>query len=32
MSTGETTTREVLLCPDGPVLIPGPVTVEDGVG
>ena len=32
MSTGETTTREVLLCPDGPVLIPGPVTVEDEQG
>ncbi|MEE3126345.1 MAG: CDGSH iron-sulfur domain-containing protein [Actinomycetota bacterium] len=32
MSAERTAPREVLLCPDGPVLIPGPVTVEDEQG
>ena len=32
MSGEPTTAHEVLLCPDGPVLIPGPVTVEDEQG
>ncbi len=31
MSTGAGG-HEVMLCPDGPVLIPGPVTVEDEQG
>ena len=31
-STGRVDDREVLLCADGPILLPGPVTVEDEDG
>lgn len=31
-STARTDDREVLLCADGPILVPGPVTVEDEEG